>query len=151
MRKTKKIKKRHRGGAVALCAVLFAVGACSLAAAAVLSARANAAVAHSAELMNALALSDAREELEAANAALGRACAENDTASRAAELAEALDLTARARASLVRAGLGERSGDIFRAIDACRSERAVQQLTSGTDERPASPIFDISRLLPHQH
>ena len=82
MRKTKKIKKRHRGGAVALCAVLFAVGACSLAAAAVLSARANAAVAHSAELMNALALSDAREELEAANAALGRACAENDTASR---------------------------------------------------------------------
>ena len=117
MRKTKKIKKRHRGGAVALCAVLFAVGACSLAAAAVLSARANAAVAHSAELMNALALSDAREELEAANAALGRACAENDTASRAAELAEALDLTARARASLAR-GLGREVGRYF-SCDRC--------------------------------
>ena len=136
MRKTKKIKKRHRGGAVALCAVLFAVGACSLAAAAVLSARANAAVAHSAELMNALALSDAREELEAANAALGRACAENDTASRAAELAEALDLTARARASLVRAGLGERSGDIFRAIDACRPK--IVACLSGEAEHGAA-------------
>ncbi len=128
MRKTKKIKKRHRGGAVALCAVLFAVGACSLAAAAVLSARANAAVAHSAELMNALALSDAREELEAANAALGRACAENDTASRAAELAEALDLTARARASLVRAGLG-------RAIFFVRSMPAVTRSLPAFRER----------------
>lgn len=141
MRKTKKIKKRHRGGAVALCAVLFAVGACSLAAAAVLSARANAAVAHSAELMNALALSDAREELEAANAALGRACAENDTASRAAELAEALDLTARARASLVRAGLGERSGDIFRAIDACRHK--IVACLSGEAEHGAAEMLPI--------